>query len=124
MEQALGLAFIGAGFGAGLIVFGAAMGIGRLATGALESMARQPEMSGDIRTAMIIAAALIEGFTFFALVVTFMLATKEGGVQTPTTPQNQPNTQIIPPEAAYAIVAIATATAVIAILLIKRRNRF
>ncbi len=77
MENAMGMAFLGAGFGAGLIVFGAALGIGRLATGALEGMARQPEVSGDIRTAMIIAAALIEGFTFFALVVTFMLATKE-----------------------------------------------
>ncbi len=76
MEHALGLSFLGAGFGAGLIVFGAALGIGRLATGALEGMARQPELSGDLRTAMIIAAALIEGFTFFALVVTFMLATK------------------------------------------------
>ncbi len=72
----LGLSYLGAGFGAGLIVFGAAMGIGKLATGALEGMARQPELSGDLRTAMIIAAALIEGFTFFALVVTFMLATK------------------------------------------------
>ena len=52
------------------------MGIGRLASGALEGMARQPELSGDLRTAMIIAAALIEGFTFFALVITFMLATQ------------------------------------------------
>jgi F-type H+-transporting ATPase subunit c len=73
----LGFSYLGAGFGAGLIVFGAALGIGKLATGALEGMARQPELSGDLRTAMIIAAALIEGFTFFALVVTFMLATKE-----------------------------------------------
>jgi len=72
----VGLAYIAAGFGAGLIVFGAALGISKLATSALESMARQPELSGDMRTAMIIAAALIEGFTFFALVVTFMLATK------------------------------------------------
>jgi len=72
----LGMSYLAAGFGAGLIVFGAALGIGKLATGALEGMARQPELSGDLRTAMIIAAALIEGFTFFALVVTFMLATK------------------------------------------------
>jgi len=72
----LGLSYLAAGFGAGLIVFGAALGIGKLATGALEGMARQPELSGDLRTAMIIAAALIEGSTFFALVVTFMLATK------------------------------------------------
>ncbi len=73
----LGFSYLGAGLGAGIVVFGAALGIGRLASGALEGMARQPEMSGDLRTAMIIAAALIEGFTFFALVVTFMLATKE-----------------------------------------------
>ena len=72
----LGLSYLAAGFGAGLIVFGASLGIGKLAAGALEGMARQPELSGDLRTAMIIAAALIEGFTFFALVVTFMLATK------------------------------------------------
>jgi F-type H+-transporting ATPase subunit c len=72
----LGLSYMGAGLGAGLVVLGAALGIGRLAAGALEGMARQPELSGDLRTAMIIAAALIEGFTFFALVVTFMLATQ------------------------------------------------
>lgn len=59
-------------FGAGLITIGAAYGIGRLAGSALESMARQPEVAGNIQTAMIIAAALIEGFTFFALVICFM----------------------------------------------------
>ena len=56
-------------FGAGLVVIGAAMGIGRLAASALESMARQPEVAGNIQTAMIIAAALIEGFTFYALYI-------------------------------------------------------
>ena len=74
--ESLGLSHIAAGLGAGLIVLGASLGIGKLASTALESTARQPESSGDIRTTMIIAAALIEGFTFFALVVTFMLATK------------------------------------------------
>ncbi|MEX2173442.1 MAG: ATP synthase F0 subunit C [Pirellulaceae bacterium] len=59
-------------FGAGLTTCGAAYGIGRLAGSALESMARQPEVAGNIQTAMIIAAALIEGFTFFALVICFM----------------------------------------------------
>ena len=58
--------------GAGLIAIGAGYGIGRLAGSALESMARQPEVAGNIQTAMIIAAALIEGFTFFALVICFM----------------------------------------------------
>ncbi len=56
-------------FGAGLVVIGAAFGIGKLAASALESMARQPEVAGNIQTAMIIAAALIEGFTFYALFI-------------------------------------------------------
>ena len=56
-------------FGVGLTVMGAAYGIGKLAASALESMARQPEVAGSIQTAMIIAAALIEGFTFFALYI-------------------------------------------------------
>ncbi|MFI4877121.1 MAG: ATP synthase F0 subunit C [Blastopirellula sp. JB062] len=56
-------------FGVGLTVIGAAYGIGKLASSALESMARQPEVAGNIQTAMIIAAALIEGFTFFALFI-------------------------------------------------------
>ncbi len=72
----LGMSYIAAGLGAGIVVLGASLGIGKLAGSALEGMARQPEVSGDLRTAMIIAAALIEGFTFFALVVTFMLATQ------------------------------------------------
>jgi F-type H+-transporting ATPase subunit c len=56
-------------FGAGLVAIGAGYGIGRLAGSALESMARQPEVAGNIQTAMIIAAALIEGFTFYALFI-------------------------------------------------------
>lgn len=56
-------------FGAGLVVIGGALGIGRLASAALESMARQPSIAGSAQVAMIIAAALIEGFTFFALVI-------------------------------------------------------
>ncbi|MDG3006585.1 ATP synthase F0 subunit C [Paludisphaera mucosa] len=55
--------------GAGLIIIGAGLGIGILARSAVESMARQPEMAGSIQTAMIIAAALIEGVTFFALLL-------------------------------------------------------
>lgn len=58
-------------FGVAMTVFGAAYGISKLASSALESMARQPEVAGNIQTAMIIAAALIEGFTFFALVILF-----------------------------------------------------
>jgi F-type H+-transporting ATPase subunit c len=55
--------------GAGLVILGAAMGIGGLTKSAVESMARQPETAGNIQTAMIIAAALIEGVTFFALII-------------------------------------------------------
>jgi len=62
------ISFSGA-FGAGLTAIGAAYGIGRLAAAAVESMARQPEVAGTIQISMIIAAALIEGFTFFALVI-------------------------------------------------------
>jgi F-type H+-transporting ATPase subunit c len=62
------ISFSGA-FGAGLVTIGGAFGIGKLASAALESMARQPEVAGNIQTAMIIAAALIEGFTFFALYI-------------------------------------------------------
>ena len=62
------IAFSGA-FGVALTVIGAAYGISKLAAAALESMARQPEAAGGIQTAMIIAAALIEGFTFYALYI-------------------------------------------------------
>jgi F-type H+-transporting ATPase subunit c len=55
--------------GAGLVILGAALGIGRLGGSAVESMARQPETAGNIQTAMIISAALIEGVTFFALII-------------------------------------------------------
>ncbi len=55
--------------GAGIVILGAAMGIGGLTRSAVESMARQPETAGNIQTAMIISAALIEGVTFFALII-------------------------------------------------------
>ncbi len=55
--------------GAGLVCIGSAFGIGKIAASAVESIARQPEASGGIQTAMIIAAALIEGFTFYAIFV-------------------------------------------------------
>lgn len=59
----------GTTIGVGLVTIGAAYGIAKLASSALEGMARQPEVAGSIQTAMIIAAALIEGFTFFALFI-------------------------------------------------------
>jgi len=70
------LAYLGAGFGAGISVIGAGIGIGRLAAAALEAGARQPEASGDSRTTMIIAAALIEGVALFACVICIILAVK------------------------------------------------
>ncbi len=63
------LIYLGAAFGAGLIIIGAGMGIGKIGSCAVESMARQPEVAGNIQTAMIISAALIEGATFFGLIV-------------------------------------------------------
>lgn len=63
-----GLAGLGAGIALGLIVLGAAKGIGHIAGNAVESTARQPEAGGRIFLAMLIAAALIEGFTFFAII--------------------------------------------------------
>lgn len=60
---------IGAGLIGGLAVIGAGIGIGRIGGSAVESIARQPEMAGPIGTNMIIAAALVEGATLFAVVV-------------------------------------------------------
>ncbi|MEO6696210.1 MAG: ATP synthase F0 subunit C [Ignavibacteria bacterium] len=70
------LAYLGGGIGAGLAVIGAGIGIGRLAGSALESIGRQPEATGEIRTTMIIAAALVEGVALFGLVICILLATK------------------------------------------------
>ena len=66
----------GAGIGAGLIIVGAALGFGRIGAAALESMARQPETAGRVQTAMIIIAALLEGATFFALIICIQLVGK------------------------------------------------
>jgi F-type H+-transporting ATPase subunit c len=64
------------GIGVGLTIIGAAIGIGWLTRSAVESMARQPEIAANIQTAMIISAALIEGVTFFALIIIgFILST-------------------------------------------------
>ena len=69
-------AYLAAGIGAGITVIGAGIGIGKLAAAAMEAMGRQPEAAGQVRTAMLIAAALIEGATFFALVICILLAGK------------------------------------------------
>jgi F-type H+-transporting ATPase subunit c len=76
MEFGNSLAHLSAGIGAGLAIIGGAAGIGRLAAAAMDGSARQPQVLGDVRTTMIIAAALIEGATLFALVVCVLLAVK------------------------------------------------
>jgi len=69
-----GGAAMGAGIGAGLVIIGAAYGFGKIGAAALESMARQPETAGRVQTAMIIIGALLEGATFFALIICIQLA--------------------------------------------------
>ena len=69
-----GLAIMGAGIGAGLVALGAGLGIGRIGGSAMESIARQPEAGGKIQTAMIIAAALIEGVALFGVVVCLLIS--------------------------------------------------
>lgn len=64
---------MGAAIGAGLAAIGAGIGIGRIGGSAMESIARQPESTGDIRANMIVAAALIEGAVFFAIVVCLLI---------------------------------------------------
>ena len=65
---------LGGAIGAGLVVMGGAAGIGRIGGSAVESMARQPEAAGNISTAMIITAAMIEGATLFAVLGCFLAA--------------------------------------------------
>ena len=64
---------LGAALGAGIAVLGAGLGIGRIGEAAMEAIARQPEAAGDIRSNMIVAAALIEGAAFFAIVVCLLI---------------------------------------------------
>lgn len=66
------LAYLGATVGAGLAVIGAGIGIGRIGGSAMDAMARQPEKLSALQSAMIVAAALVEGATFFALVITIL----------------------------------------------------
>lgn len=65
---------MGAGIGAGIAAIGAGLGIGNIGKSALESLARQPEVSGDIRTNMILMAAFVEGVALFAIVVCLLIA--------------------------------------------------
>lgn len=67
------IAKMGAGIGAGIAVIGAGLGIGKIGGQAMDAIARQPEASGDIRSNMIVAAALVEGVAFFAIVVCLLI---------------------------------------------------
>lgn len=67
------LAKFGAALGAAGTAIGAALGIGRIGGTAMEAIARQPEAAGDIRSNMIVSAALIEGVAFFAVVVCLLI---------------------------------------------------
>ena len=65
-----------AALGAGIVTVGAGFGIGKLASAALDGIARQPEAAGKIQTAMLIAAALIEGVALFSAVICFLALSK------------------------------------------------
>ncbi len=69
----MAIAKMGAGIGAGFAAIGAGVGIGLIGKGAVEAIARQPEALGDIRSNMIMTAALVEGVAFFALVICLLI---------------------------------------------------
>jgi len=63
---------LGAAIGAGIAAVGAGLGIGRIGGQAMDAMARQPEKIGELRSVMIIAAALVEGVAFFAAIIALL----------------------------------------------------
>ncbi len=71
-----GLAYLSSGIGAGLVVIGAGLGIGHIASHAMDGIARQPEATAKIQTAMIISAALIEGIALLCSVICLLLNLK------------------------------------------------
>ncbi len=66
------VAKLGAAIGGGLAAIGAGIGIGRIGGNAMDAMARQPEKMGDLRSAMIVAAALVEGVAFFGVIIALL----------------------------------------------------
>ena len=66
------VAKLGAAIGGGIAAVGAGIGIGRIGGNAMDAMARQPEKIGDLRSSMIIAAALVEGVAFFAAIIALL----------------------------------------------------
>src|SRR5438132_13724662 len=75
---ALSGAAVGAGIGAGLVLIGAGWGFGRIGAAALDGIARQPEVAGKVQTAMLVIDALLEGATFFALLVCLLVNARAG----------------------------------------------
>ena len=69
-------AYLGAGIGAGLAAIGAGISIGLLGKGAMEGIARQPDAVGEIRTNMIIAAALVEGVALLGEIICVLIVVK------------------------------------------------
>ena len=74
--EAQAIAYLAAGIGAFGVTFATGFGISKLATSAMQGMARQPEASSEIRGAMIIAAAMIEGVALLSAVICFLLSIK------------------------------------------------
>ena len=75
--NSIAIGWLGAAIGAGLSAIGAGLGIGNIGRDAMSAIARQPEAAGDVRTNMILAAALIEGVALFAIVVCLLIAIKK-----------------------------------------------
>ena len=75
--NSIAIGWLGAALGAGLPAIGAGLGIGNIGRDAMSAIARQPEAAGDVRTNMILAAALIEGVALFAIVVCLLIAIKK-----------------------------------------------
>ncbi|RPI01212.1 MAG: ATP synthase F0 subunit C [Calditrichaeota bacterium] len=74
--ESTALAYLASGIGAAGVTLGAAFGIGKLASAAMHGIARQPESAGDIRGAMIITAAMIEGVALLSAAICFLLSIK------------------------------------------------
>ena len=73
-DAGAGIGKMGAGIGAGIAAIGAGIGIGQIGKGSVEALARQPEAAGDLRTFMILSAALVEGVAFLGIVVCLIIA--------------------------------------------------
>ena len=76
LETSGNLAHVGGAIGAGLAAIGAGIGIGQIGKGATDSIARQPEAANDIRGAMILTAAFIEGVALFAVIAGLLAVLK------------------------------------------------